>query len=67
MNVGLFKRHEISHEKHLEIVFDEMMSKAIEKLRQVLAAQVVQPSRCARSSSNQELVDQRSSRKFLRS
>ena len=48
------------------------MAKAIEKLRQLLAAQRVQISLCAKRSSSQELykiykglVDERNSRKFF--
>ena len=48
MNIGILTRHEISFKKPLEISFWEKMAKAIEKLRQLLAAQGVQLSLCAK-------------------
>ena len=41
MNIGILTRHDISFEKQFE------MAKAIEKLRQLVAAQKVQFSLCA--------------------
>ena len=55
MNIEILTRHEISFKKLLEIAFRKKMAKAIEKLRQLLAAQGVQLSLYAKSSSNQEL------------
>ena len=70
MNIGILKRHEISFKKLLEIAFWKEITKPMEKLRKVLAAQGVQLSLCAKSSPNQELckiykgfIDQRYSRK----
>ena len=42
MNIGILTHHEISVKKLLEIAFWRKMAKAIEKLRQLLAAQGVQ-------------------------
>jgi len=53
--IGILTRHEISFQKPLKITFWTKMAKAIEKLRLLLAAQGVQLSLCAKSSSNQEL------------
>ena len=55
MNIEILTCHEISFKKQLEIVFWRKMAKAIEKLRPLLAAQGVQLSLCAKSSSNEEL------------
>ena len=55
MNIGILTCHEISFQKPLKITFWTKMAKAIEKLRLLLAAQGVQISLCAKSSSNQEL------------
>ena len=50
MNIGSLKRHELSFKKLLEIAFGNKMPKAIEKLRQLLAAQGAQLSLCGKSS-----------------
>ena len=55
MNIGSLIHHDISLKKPLEIAFWKKMAKAIKKLRQLLAAQGVQYSLYAKSSSNQEL------------
>ena len=50
MNINILTRHEITFKKLLEFVLLEKMAKAIEKLRQLLAAQGVQLSLCAKNS-----------------
>ena len=50
MNIGILKRYEISFKKCLEIAFWKKVAKAINRLRQLLAAQGVQLSLCAKSS-----------------
>ena len=54
MNMAFIKRHEISYQKRLEIVFTKIMVKAIKKLQQLWAAQRMQLSLYAKSSSNLE-------------
>ena len=55
MHIGILTHYEISFKKPLKFPFWKKMEKAIEKLRHMLAAQGVQLSLCAKSSSNQKL------------
>ena len=50
MNIRILNPHEMSFKKPLEIAFWTKMAKAIEKLRQLLAAQGAQLSLCAKST-----------------
>ena len=53
--MAFIKRHEISYEKRLEIVFfTKLMVKAIKKLQQLWTAQRMQLSLYAKSSLNLE-------------
>ena len=49
MKMAFIKRHEISYEKHLEIIFTKIMVKAVKKLQQLLAAQRMQLSLFAKA------------------
>ena len=53
--MGVFKRHEISYQKRLEICFTKIKAKAIAKLQQLGATQRCQLLLWAKSFSNQEL------------
>ena len=59
MTIEVFKRHEISHEKRLQVIFYTIMAKAIVKLRRLSC------SRCAAFAVCKQLFESRTVENLL--